>query len=79
MYICHVFSFSWWWDESGDEIESMDDDVTQDPDWKAPEAKKSKKPDTMMVEMDLKKIFENTTEAATRIRVSAAQHCSAPL
>ena len=33
-----------------------------------------KKPDTVTVEMNLKSIFENTTEAATRVRVSAAAH-----
>lgn len=75
----------WWWDidsDISDHSDVSDDDCQNDPDWKdpsVPPAKKyrkafTKKPDTMTVEMNLKSIFENTTAAAIRAKLTAAQH-----
>ena len=65
----------WWWDiesESG----SQEDEESDQSDWEElqPPPRKMKKPDTVTVERNLKSIFENTTEAATRERESAAAH-----
>ena len=68
----------WWWDIES-ESRNQEDEETQESDqsdWEELQSppRKMKKPDTVTVEMNLKSIFENTTEAATRVRVSAAAH-----
>ena len=72
----HAFSF-WWWDVENDcESESEEEPTSDESDWEEPQptAKKIKRCDTIIVEMNLKSIFENTTEAATCVRVSAPQN-----
>jgi hypothetical protein len=80
-----MLSSFWWWDINSDCDCDSDGDSDGESDgelcgsnhnseWEVPAPKKAKKPDTMMVEMDLKSIFENTSEAATRLSVHAPQH-----
>ena len=74
----------WWWhiesitnDTSENDTSDSDSDlnemqITKPKTFK--NARKQLKPAKMMVEMDLKKIFENTTEAALRVKLSSAAH-----
>jgi hypothetical protein len=75
-----MYSCSFWWWNIESESDSEEDECADDSDWdeRPPAPKKAKtranKPDTLMVQMNLKTIFENTAEAAIRIKASAAAH-----
>lgn len=55
------------------EDEEEDDDVLEDPDWQD-SSTPPKKPDSMTVQMNLRSVFEETTDAAVRARLSASAH-----
>jgi len=56
------------------EEEGEDGQTYQDPHWLPPSSLTTKRPKTISVEMNVKTIFANTTEAAIRTRVSASTH-----